>query len=194
MVELNQRTGRDPRYTRELTIKPLTQAITLAPSNVLEKHASCSGSTLSHLYVSEENGKHRTRPGKCVQTFPLVPTPHPALPMERPEAVQLASAEERCWALDQGSVRLSLAHIVWSLHIDHSLWHLSDHNSTSDPKHDEMSRATGMQKGSLGFPRLVSAGSPCPGRFLGELKKAACSVLGGNKPFSFYCMYLMFTL
>lgn len=79
--------------------------------------------------------------------------------MERPEAVQLASTEERCWALDQGSVRLSLAHIVWSPHIDHSLWHLSDHNSTSDPKHDEMSRATGMQKGSLGIPRLVSPGS-----------------------------------
>lgn len=127
-----------------------------------------------------------------MQTFPLVPTPHTALPMERPEAVQLASAEERCWALDQGSVRLSLTHIVWSLHIDHSLWHLSDHNSTSDPKHDEMSRATGMQKGSLGFPRLVSAGSQCQDGFLESSKRPLAQYwVATNLFLSIVCIYCL---
>lgn len=64
MVELNQRTGRDPRNTREPIIQQLTQAITLAPSIGSQKHTSCYASmlTVNCVWVrrdkSIENGLH----------------------------------------------------------------------------------------------------------------------------------------
>lgn len=164
MVELNQRTGRDPRNTSAPIIKRLTQAITLAPSIgsekkhtfLLRQHAH------SHLHLGRgERKKQQTRPGQCVNSAAPEAALQSSPPHSRRETLALRIRARR----DRGPP-FPLSKTFWSLHIDHSSWHLFKRITVPQTqKQDETSRATRTQEGSLGFPGLFSARTVCPGCF-----------------------------
>lgn len=121
MVELNQRAGRDPSNTRELTIKRLTQTTALAPSIGLEKHFLLCQYAHSHLHLDEEKEKHCTWIGQCVNSATL----------GGPEAVLQSSPVQQkgdagLWLKPSETEAPFLSDPLWSLHIHHSSWHLSN--------------------------------------------------------------------
>lgn len=147
MVELNQRTGRDPGNTSEPIITRRTQAS--------HWHCPSGWKTKTHLLLPLA--------ATCINGLVRVcaaPTPPSPGESRGRAAVQPATAEGRCWPVDQGPVSpLPYTTPSGPRTLTTACGFFQIHNSTSDPQTRGETRSDKDAEGSLGFPALTE----CPG-------------------------------